>query len=307
MFEKACAGSMRSKLLAPMSCAALLATAATLPLDCAHASSPAFPNSGPAIDIPESWARPADMRSRPIRPMATAGSKSSVTISSASTANITCSAAPVTCTPTASGAVLNVTQLQTLLAKNNVKINTGSGSGTDAGDIDIESALTWASTHGLTLDARHSIKIDAHVSVTGAGGLTLITDDGGSSGSFSFGTNGNITFLGLTNVLTINHKVYKLENNIASLASDIAANPSGYFALAASYDATTDGIYKKPPIAEFNGYFEGLGNTISNLEITMKAPATNLEPDDPWSGEVGLFAFVDAEGFVENIGLLKAT
>src|SRR5438876_613986 len=61
--------------------------------------------------------------------------------------------------------------------------------------------------------------------------------------------------------LAINGKGYALANSIATLASAIASNPKGKYALANTYDASVDGTYAHPPIPQiFYGSFEGLGN-----------------------------------------------
>ncbi len=165
-----------------------------------------------------------------------------------------------------------------------------------AGDIIIASPVGWDSTATLTLDAYHSIAIDAPITVSGAGALVLDTNDhGGSGGALSFaygpaGFAGNVAFTDVVGgatqgSLTINGNAYTLENSVAGLASDIAANPGGFYALANSYDATNDGTYGSAPIpTSFTGTFEGLGNAISNLTIFA-----NTAPADEG---IGLFASV---------------
>jgi hypothetical protein len=146
-----------------------------------------------------------------------------------------------------------------------VKITTN---GSQANDIDVNEAVTWASVHRLTLDAYHSISIIRPISVTGTGGLTLTTNDGGTGGVLSFTLKGSVTFWNLTSSLIINGNAYTLVGNVATLASDITASPNGNYALAANYDATADGTYSQSPIqTAFGGTFEGLGNTISHVLI----------------------------------------
>lgn len=214
-------------------------------------------------------------------------------ISTAPTSNVTCSAG--VCTATASTAVLNVGDLQIMLASSSVKVVSGSV----ARDIEIAAALTWASSNGLTLDAHSNITIDQPVSVAGPGGFTLLTRDGGHYGGLLFDPTGNVTFLGLSNPLSINGHAYTLVNSIASLAGAIAANPSGYFALANSYDASHDGTYSHSPInRRFDGAFEGLGNTISNLTITSHSiPKLGL----------GLFSSVERHGIIRDVGVTNVS
>ncbi|MGA9794181.1 MAG: GLUG motif-containing protein [Rhizomicrobium sp.] len=189
-----------------------------------------------------------------------------------------------------------------LAAGTNVTLKTtkkgASGAGTQSsgpGNIIIDSALTWNTSALLTLDAYHGIQFDAGVKVAGKGGVSLVTDDGGSGGDYAFGKGDSLTFANLASALTINGARYTLVNNIATLASDIAKNPSGDYALANNYNAKADGTYAASPVStQFAGTFEGLGNTISNLTID----------DETANAEVGLFANVG--GVLRDIVLTNA-
>ncbi|MGD0866692.1 MAG: filamentous hemagglutinin N-terminal domain-containing protein, partial [Rhizomicrobium sp.] len=217
-----------------------------------------------------------------------------VTISSATTTNGSLSGGVFT--PSGDNSILNVTMLKDALNLANVEITTGS-TGSQAGDIVIASNLTWSKARTLTLDAYHSIAVDAAVTVKGAGGLDLITNDGGTGGTFSFGgANDHVVFDNLSSALAINGNVYTLVGNIATLASDIKSSPSGYYALANDYNASADGTYATSPISvTFTGMFEGLGNTISELTIDNTSGSARL----------GLFATIGTGALVENIDLTK--
>jgi hypothetical protein len=216
-----------------------------------------------------------------------------VTISNAATQNISCAAG--VCAPTAATAVLNVADLQGFLASGSTTIIT-TGSGVQAVNIRIAAKLSWSASNTLTLDAYKSVSVGKPVSVTGAGGVSVVTNDGGGNGIFSFGTGGTLTFANLSSALSINGTSYTLEPSIAALASAIAANPSGAFALADSYDASQDGTYTVSPISTvFSGSFNGLGNTISNLSISD--PTENVY--------VGLFAET-SNASLANIRLANA-
>ena len=198
-----------------------------------------------------------------------------VTISSAATKNMSCSGG--ICSPTAKTAVLNVTGLEHMLKSGSVTVTT-TGSGTvQAKNIVVDVALTWSSSNGLTLTANQSIAFDAPVSVTGKGGFTL--DDAGRE-SLAFYNGANVTFSNLLSALTINGNSYVLVDTVAALASAIGANQSVDVALASNYDASKDGTYSSAPVpGPFDGVFEGLGNTISNLTIvdgTQSAAADGL-------------------------------
>ncbi|MGH6877771.1 MAG: hypothetical protein ACREHV_10400 [Rhizomicrobium sp.] len=192
-----------------------------------------------------------------------------VTISADATQNIVCSNG--VCAPTAAKATLNANDLQSLLSSGNVEITT-TGSGVQATDIEVSAPLTWSSAFALTLDAYQSTSVDRLVSVTGTGGLSLTTNDGGNGGALSFGAKGKVEFANLSSALTINGTSYALVNSIAALASAIASNPAGAYALANDYDASKDRTYKSSPVpTELTGSFEGLGNVVSNLTIHFRS------------------------------------
>jgi hypothetical protein len=215
-----------------------------------------------------------------------------VLISSKPTAFMKCTGG--VCKPTAKNGTLNATDLQNMLASGNVTVTTA---GAKASDIIVAAALGWPSAHTLTLDAYHSLTVNKAVTITGAGGMTILINDGGTGGDFSFGKNGNVTFWSLSSPLSINGHAYTLVNNITTLASDIAATPSGYYALAANYDASADGTYSSSPIATtFTGTFEGLGHTISKLSIsTLGVESAEI---------VGLFQ--ELGGVIRDFGLVQA-
>jgi hypothetical protein len=207
-----------------------------------------------------------------------------VTISRAPTQNMTCSGG--LCSPTAANAVLNATDLAAMLASGDVKVMTGSG----ATNIVVKASVGWANTSRLTLDAMQSVEIEKPLMVTGTGGVTVTTNDGGSGGDLMFDGKGNVTLWDLSSSLIVNGNSYTLVGNIATLASDIAANPSGFYALAKDYDASVDGTYTSAPIATiFHGVFEGLSHRISHLKI------------DSSDFEVGFFA--ETNGTLRDIGL----
>jgi hypothetical protein len=197
------------------------------------------------------------------------------------------------CLATATDAVLNVADVTSRLASHNLKIAT-TGGGANAGDIDIEVALSWSSSKVLTLNTHQSIKIDQPVSVVGTGGLSLIL----GQGDLSFGQTGRIRFWDLASSLAINGHAYTLIGNVADLATGIAGSPSAFFALADNYDASGDApIHGAAVATTFLGSFEGLGNSISNLALSCA--------DCGSSALVGLFAQMN--GTVENLGLTNVS
>ncbi|HLY05720.1 MAG TPA: GLUG motif-containing protein [Rhizomicrobium sp.] len=212
-----------------------------------------------------------------------------VTISSDTTTNMDCSAG--VCAPTESKAVLNVTDLEDLLGSGGVQVTTTGAGGVQAKDITVAAAISWSNQNGLSLDAHRSITINRPISIAGAAGLSLAT---AGRGTLSFGAKGDVTFASLSSVLTINGTVYTLENSISALASAIASNPAGSYALANSYDASQDGPYSDSPIAtQLVGVVQGLGNTISNLSINRPNAKQT----------VGLFTEVASTGSVADLRL----
>ena len=213
-----------------------------------------------------------------------------VVISTKPTQNMNCTGG--VCTPTAQKAVLNAGDLANMLAGGDVKVTTGSG----ATNIVVKDSVGWTSTSRLTLDAIQSVEIDKPVMVTGTGAMTITTNDGGTGGDLIFDGKGNVTFWDLNSSLIINGNSYTLVSNIVTLASDIASNPSGFYALAKPYDAAVDGVYGSSPVAtNFLGTFEGLGNAISNLSIN----ATGVQ-------YVGLFALVTDTGVLRDVVITNA-
>lgn len=230
--------------------------------------------------------------------LAATAAQADITISSGKTRNMTCSGG--TCSPTANRALLNVSDLETMLASGNTTITTTGSGSVQAGKIDITSTLTWSTPSVLTLDTapRHatdleaSNNISAPVSITGTGGLSL--NDTTAAWALAFTGSGNITFANLAGSFNINGNSWVLVDSVAGLAAAVA-NGNCCIALAQSYDASKDGTYSGPPVGPVS-YVEGLGNTISNL--TISDPAAE-DPND------GLFKSVG--GSVANLGLLNVS
>jgi hypothetical protein len=215
-----------------------------------------------------------------------------VVISTDPTSNMYCASG--VCTPTAADAALNVSDLESYLAAGSLEVTT-TGSGVQANNIDVSAPFSWSAANTLTLDAYDSITVTGSVTDSGAGGVTLVTNDGGSGGALSFISGGAITIANLKDVLTINGLRYTLAGKLKDLARDIAINPNHAFALANDIDASGRGIYRAPPIpVYFGGSFNGLGHVISNLVI---ADQTDLS--------VGLFAGIAAGAEVSSIGIVK--
>jgi hypothetical protein len=190
--------------------------------------------------------------------------------------------------PTGDGAILGIADLERALAAGNVTVTTGNGaSGDEPGNITINRAITWATGGALTLDAYHSLIVHELVVSTGGGGVSLTDNDGGAHGRFQYSGNGKFKFYSLSSPLTINGNAYTLVGSVQSLATAIASQPGGFYALANDYNAAPDGTYAGPPVpTKFTGTFDALGHTIYNL-------TTN-----PGSG-----LFNEVDGAVNNLTL----
>src|SRR4051794_9114115 len=103
--------------------------------------------------------------------LACSTARADISISNKPTHNMDCQAG--VCTATARKAVLNVGDLQAMLASGDVLVKTGS----TANDININQPLTWATTSRLTLDAQASVVVNKPMTVTGTGALSITTND----------------------------------------------------------------------------------------------------------------------------------
>src|SRR5580704_8066660 len=151
----------------------------------------------------------------------TTATQGQVFISTHATRNMQCSGG--VCTPTASRAWLNVYDLTSMLAGENVTVETNGV----APDIVGNAAFSWTSSNGLTLEAVGNLTINHPVLDAGQGPVGLIYNATGGGGALSFGPKGKFSFANLSTPLSINGQAYILVNNIAGLARYIADNPSG--------------------------------------------------------------------------------
>jgi hypothetical protein len=189
------------------------------------------------------------------------GAYASLTISTAPTKNVACSSSQCTQVRGArADAFLNVTQLENMLALSSVSV-------AGLNYVIVDAPITWVSSNTLALQG--SLKINKPITVEGAGGLLL-----GGPPSFVMGPKGKITFWSTSSSFIFGPKgeSYTLVNSIAALASAVAGNVAGNYALANDYDASADGTYASSPIPYFRGNFIGLNHTISNLSIADKVP-----------------------------------
>lgn len=213
--------------------------------------------------------------------------KADLVVSSAATVNVQCGHG--VCAATAPDAVLNVDKLTGMLNSGNVKVTTAQPS---EPNIVIAAPISRTSSYTLTLDAYTSISIEANLSVTGAGGLSAITNDGGARGTFSVSGGANVSFWSTDNQLSIARNRYTLVSSVTMLAAAANAKPTGYFALISDYDASLDGRYATAPVKLLEGSFQGLGHTISNLSINGTT-----------GNSFGLFEYTSASSVLHDLTL----
>ena len=179
------------------------------------------------------------------------------------------------------------------------------------GDIVVAAPITWASNQTLTLNAYHSVLVQAPVSASGdTAGLTI----NAGRGQFYTGTGGSVTLSGANPSLSINGDAYSL---IGSAAQFQAMATDGTYALAKDIDLsqlpsaflpigyTAAGHNANP--TPFTGMLEGLGHSISHLVIN-DATDSNLGLISNLGGTVRNLTIaagsVAAGANVSNIGMV---
>ncbi|EJL23354.1 filamentous hemagglutinin family N-terminal domain containing protein [Caulobacter sp. AP07] len=205
------------------------------------------------------------------------------------------------------------------LASTNVTLQTTASGATGPGvvapggqgDITVDAGISWSSANRLTLDAYHGIAVNAPIVASGAGKVTLTTNNGGTGGKLAFaisptlGFTGGLSFTGAANSgqdLVINGQAYTLIYSTADLLN-VNNSPNGRYALARTIDvASLYATNKNRIIYTFGGSFNGLGNSLSNLKLE------NYDFNQPNFGfdKVGLFQEIMFGGSVTGLGLTNA-
>ena len=219
--------------------------------------------------------------------------RAALVISDSPTKNMNCGDG--VCTATAADAVMNAKDLKRGLVVADLKIVSGSA----AQDIVFNTKFQWTKKTRLTLDAYRSITFNFAVVAEGTGAVTLITNDGGTGGDYSFTDKGKLTFWDASSSLIINGATFTLVNDIATLATGLAANPGGSFALTNYYDAS-GALYTASPIDFLGGTFEGLGHVIANLAIHNKG---DEQRGASKHNKVGLFFFAGNGSVIRDVHL----
>ncbi|MET0551248.1 MAG: GLUG motif-containing protein, partial [Xanthomonas sp.] len=181
----------------------------------------------------------------------------------------------------------NVTLLTTLTTASGPG-NVSSGSG----DINVNAAIGWSGNSTLTLDAYHSINLNAAVTATGdSAGLVLNYagyTENGSVGAGDYFVNAPVSLGGAHASLAINGQAYRLIHSLADAAAYF--NTPGAYALAQDIDL--GGVTRSSAlVSSFQSKLAGLGHSINNLTISGA------------SGYVGLFGTTSSNSVIRDLHL----
>lgn len=179
------------------------------------------------------------------------------------------------------------------------------------GDLNLAGPVTWNSANGLTLSSAGNVNLDGNVTASGIGSRLTVNAGGdinlnskvGLTGLSSgltlnhvgesiLGNGGQLTLSGAGAAYTSNGNQYAVIQNLAQL-QNINANLNGYYVLGNSINGRAGRFKAIGDGAGFNGIFDGLGNTVTNLWISSTGSHS------------GLFAV--SSGAISNLTLDSAT
>lgn len=205
-------------------------------------------------------------------------------------------------TPSASGASVSVSKINTRLAAGTPVSITTAGGGAETGNLLITRLISWSSNTTLTLTAANNIEFAASLTATGNSAGLVLTPGGGGDYILS---GGRITLSGSTPSLTIGGNAYTVINSVG-VAGDATTttlqgmknNLLGRYALGSDIDASGtsgwNGGAGFEPVgngsATFDGTMTGLGHTISGLTINRLA-----------TDSIGLIGYL--QGTARDVGL----
>jgi filamentous hemagglutinin family protein len=222
-------------------------------------------------------------------------------------------------TVASSGGDITGAALSANLGITSITLRSSGGSAVGSGNVNVNDAVAWNASTTLTLTASNNVNINANITATGNNAGLAINPNTGNDGETASGTgvfnlhNASVTLSGANPSLAIAGIAYTVINSLGA-AQDAAtapaaptlqgmaasANLAGYYALGSNIDAaatfasTGAGFTPIGTLgALFNGTFEGLGHTISNLIVNLPA-ATNI----------GLFGATGASSVIRNVGLI---
>jgi hypothetical protein len=205
---------------------------------------------------------------------------------------------------------------------------TASGTG-GSGDIIVASPLTWSTSASLTFSAYRNIDVNANITSSAGGAVTLYADNSGTgTGTVNFSGGNQVSTSGAVSIFynptgnnnsTVNVTSYtsptNYSGNIANGGAltaymlvntlydlqNVENNLSGTYALGGNIGASATSAWNAnsgfTPIGTvavpFNGTFDGLGYIVSGLTINLPATA-----------DVGLFGSTGTASTIQNVGLI---
>jgi hypothetical protein len=219
------------------------------------------------------------------------------------------------------GGTMTVAALQAALANGNVVLSTGAGNGN--GDITVADAVSWGGGNSLTLSAYRNIAINAALTNSGGGAVTLRADSTGTGiGTVSFGNGAQISTAGAVSIFynpTVSWSCecggkYEHPNDYtssvtggATLTAYMLVNTFADLQAIGTSTTTLGGTYalgrdinadNMVPIGSagspFTGLLDGQGRTISNAVIAPTASGID---------NIGLFGAIGTTGTVRNLNL----
>ena len=218
---------------------------------------------------------------------------------------------------------------RSLSAGTSIGVQTTGAAGA-AGDIDVAAGVTWAGAASLSLNAWRGVHVQPGVTLrnVGAGNLALRADAGAidnaggvvndgtidwskstglvnlyrdMNGAYSPGTLlGNPAWVSLPDAGIVSQMTaYKLVNSLADL-ENVSQDLAGNYALGGDIAFNGNYIDQIGSAAPFTGHFDGMGHTVSGVQIKGGQPGNYFG----WGGP--LFGVIGATGVVRNVGVSNA-
>lgn len=171
---------------------------------------------------------------------------------------------------------IGATTLQNNLATTNVTLQTSAVENWQAGDINVNADVTWASNNKLTLNAHNMVNFHANVVATGTNaGIAIIAPWGYSIDQWG----ARIRLPGANSTFSVNGLNYTLIRTAADLALLSNATNNQHFAIVDDIDASVTSSWNSgagyiPPGGWDTGAIDGLvldgfNNSITNLRINL--------------------------------------
>ena len=154
--------------------------------------------------------------------------------------------------------------------------------------VTINSAVTWSANTRLTLGSNFNCQISLYAGITATGDTASVSLCNNAALYLWGNKYGAVTMTGANPAVRINNSDYTVINQESQL-TNIAA--TGKYALTQSFALTSTYTSAVRPIT-FTGELEGLGNSISGMDITVGA-----------AGNYGFFSTLGAGSAVRNFFL----